>query len=283
MSYTQPAGMLPDDSKKEEKTTTDPGQLGYHTTRKSMKTLTDAINNSEPNKGPMRESRSGTYNFSKGFTLGGDKGGSFAGKHISGMKTSVSAAKEAARVASNKALHQKLISETPGAFMPKGGDDYTPDAQSGKFTPASKTKSEKVSIRKGDVTKGGTINTNQQTRGGFKSVKHYTTEEYTPEGVMTGANWQEKSKKHNIAAAQDAMRNKTSKERRQDKRQGKKDAAFNKKEQKGLTKALERQGREEYRSRENKPSGIANYGKTKNARQYGKAYAQQQLKMQKGL
>lgn len=49
---------------------------------------------------------------------------------------------EAARVAHNKALHEKLIRETPGAFMPKvpGEDGYTPDAQSGKFTinPAEK-------------------------------------------------------------------------------------------------------------------------------------------------
>ena len=59
----------------------------------------------------------------------------------------------------------------------------------------------KVSIRKGDVTKEGTINTNQHIRG----IRHYNQEEQTAQGVMTGANWQEKSRKYNAAAAQSKM------------------------------------------------------------------------------
>jgi hypothetical protein len=86
-----PSGMLPDDSKKEEKTTTDPGQLGYHeNSHKGMVDLTNAMNNSNPGNGPMKNSTAGTYNFSSGFSLGGSKSGDFANKHISGLKSSIS-------------------------------------------------------------------------------------------------------------------------------------------------------------------------------------------------
>lgn len=86
-----PNGTLPDDSKKEEKTTTDPGQLGYHeNSHKGMVDLTNAMNNSNPGSGPMKDSTAGTYNFSAGFSLGGSRSGDFANKHISGLKSSLS-------------------------------------------------------------------------------------------------------------------------------------------------------------------------------------------------
>ena len=220
MSYTQPEGMFPDDSKKEEKTTTDPGQLGYHTTNKGITNLTNAINGSEPNKGPMRESTSGTYNFSKGFTLGGDKGGSFAGQHISGMRSSISDVSKPTGYVTESGkmggITKQDYKDAKGAVKLVSQDEYTKKKEgvpTGSYV-----------MRAGGATAG------EDERLNTKENRQYL-----------------RSQKQTDRRAEKRLKSatKAAEKRNKPTREDRKEAKWKKKEQKGLTKALERQAKQD--------------------------------------
>jgi hypothetical protein len=128
MSYKNPGGpggMLTNDNKKEENTTTDAGQLGYHeTNNKGIKDLTNAMNNTNPGEGPMRKSSTaGTYNFSSGFTLGGGASGSFANKHISDMRSNVSKAKGGTGISNQYSKAEQRWKDAGGVEIKKTSED----------------------------------------------------------------------------------------------------------------------------------------------------------------
>tara|TARA_R110002020_G_scaffold70189_1_gene182250 strand:- start:160 stop:843 length:684 start_codon:yes stop_codon:yes gene_type:complete len=216
-----PSGMLPDDSEKKKKTTTDAGQLGYHVNSKdkSAQSMTDAVNQSAPGSGPMKTSTAGTYNFSKGFTLGGDKGGSFAGQHISGLKSSLSDVSK------------------PTGYVTKSGkmggiskQEYK-DAK-GKVKLTSK---EEYTKKKEGVPTGSYV----MRAGGAKAGED--------ERLNTKENRQDlRSQKQTDRRAEKRLKSatKAAEKRNKPTREDRKEAKWKKKEQKGLEQAMARQARE---------------------------------------
>jgi len=216
-----PSGMLPDDSKKEEKTTTDPGQLGYHeNSHKGIKNLTTAVNNSSPGNGPMKNSTAGTYNFSSGFSLGGSKSGDFANKHISGLKSSISD-----------------VSKPTGYITESGkmGGITKQEYKDAKGVVKLTSKEEYAKKKEGVPTGSYVMRAGGATAG-------------EDERLSTKENRQDlRSRKQTDRRAEKRLKSatKASEKRNKPTREDRKEAKWKKKEQKGLKQAMARQARKE--------------------------------------